>query len=116
MHIEDFAPAALGERKTLTLARRFELRDDGNPDPNALTPVTVEVRLDGGARHQITLDVVYGNPGNPMTHEAQLAKFRRNWRAAARPLPEANAERLIERVDGIDSLGDARELVDLLVP
>ena len=82
------------------------MRDDANPDPNALTPVTVEVRLDGGARHQITLDIVYGNPGNPMTREAHLAKFRRNWQAAARPLPEANAERLIDRVDGIESLGD----------
>ena len=91
VHVEDFAPAALGDAETLALARRFELRDDGNPDPNALTPVTVEVRLDGGARHRITLDVVYGNPANPMTHEAHLAKFRRNWRAAARPLPEANA-------------------------
>jgi 2-methylcitrate dehydratase PrpD len=116
VRVEDFAPAALGDAETLALARRFEVRDDAIPDPNALTPVTVEVRLDGGARHQITLDIVYGNPGNPMTREAHLAKFRRNWRAAAGPLPAANAARLIDRVDGIESLGDVREIVDLLVP
>lgn len=114
--IEDFAPAALADPETLGLARRFDIADDGNPDPNAFTPITVEVRLEGGARHRISLDVVYGNPKNPMSREAQLDKFRRNWRAAAEPLPAANAKRLIDRVDAIETVGDARELVDLLVP
>jgi len=114
--VEDFAPAALGDPQTLALAGRFDIADDGNPDPNALTPVTVEVRLRSGAGYEITLDVVYGNPGNPMTRAAHLAKFRRNWRAAARPLPETNAERLIERLDEIEAVADARRLVDLLVP
>ncbi|MDP6709071.1 MAG: MmgE/PrpD family protein, partial [Alphaproteobacteria bacterium] len=90
--VEDFAPEVLNDAETLALGRRFEIRIDDNPDPNALTPIRVEMALKDGSRHEITIDTVYGNPAKPMTLEAHLAKFRRNWEAGARPLSPANAE------------------------
>lgn len=114
--VDDFRPEARKDAVTLALARRFEVLIDNNPDPNALVPIGVEITLKSGARHKATLDVVYGNPAKPMTREAHLAKFRRNWTAGARPLPAEGCERMIAAVDELEKLPDIRQLVDLIAP
>ncbi|MBI4184048.1 MAG: MmgE/PrpD family protein [Proteobacteria bacterium] len=114
--VEDFAPEALGDPATLALARRFALEVDDNPDPNALSPASVEVALAGGGRHAITVADVYGGPRNRMPRAAQVEKFRRNWKAAAAPLAEAGGEALIARIDRLEEVADVRSLVDLMVP
>jgi aconitate decarboxylase len=114
--LDDFQPAALADPARLALARRISLSPDANPDPNALAPVTVVVRLHGGATHELPIDEVYGSPARPMGREAHLAKFRTNWISGAEPLPEAAGERLIELVDELESVADVAELVDLMIP
>jgi len=111
---EDFTPEAYRDAVTQALARRIaiEVRDAG--DPNALTPIEVEIVLRDGARHTTRLDVVLGNPAKPLSRDAHLAKLRRNCQAGARPLPHDVVERLIERVDRLETLGDVAELADLM--
>jgi aconitate decarboxylase len=113
---DDFRPGALEDPATLALARRVELVVDDNPDPNALAPVTVAVACRDGRVHRLTLERVYGNPGRPMTREAHLAKFRRNWAGGATPLAAAAGERLIELVDRLETVPDVRALVALATP
>lgn len=113
--VGDFTSDALNDPGTLGLARRVAIDADDNPDPNAFTPVTVTVRLRSHVELTRTLAVVYGNPAKPMTREAHLAKFRGNLGFAAGPVPAANAETLIGLVDRLETLDDARRLVDLVV-
>ena len=68
-----------------------------------------------GANVSRTLSVIYGNPAKPMSHEAHLAKFRGNLAFAHGPVPAGNADTLIALVDDLESLDDARRLVDLMV-
>jgi aconitate decarboxylase len=112
--LSDFTPAAYRDGATQALARRvlIEVRDAGNP--NALSPVEVEIVLRDGARHAMRIETVYGNPKNPLSRADHLAKFRNNCSAAAHPLPPENVERLIERVDRLEEVADVTELVDLL--
>jgi len=116
VRLDDFTPAAYRDPSTQDLARRvsIEVRDAGNP--NALTPVEVEIALRDGSRHATRIETVYGNPAKPLSRADHLAKFTSNCAAAAQPLPPANAERLIERVDALEKIGDVSELVDLLAP
>jgi 2-methylcitrate dehydratase PrpD len=111
---EDFTPQAYRDAETQALAQRIaiEVRDAGNP--NALTPIEVEIALRDGARHTAELDVVLGNPAKPLSRDAHLAKFRRNCRAGASPLPHDMVERLIERIDRLETLADVAELADPL--
>ncbi|MEQ8818376.1 MAG: MmgE/PrpD family protein [Thalassobaculum sp.] len=113
--VGDYTEAALNDPATLDLAGRIAIAPDDNPDPNALTPVTVTVRLRSGAELARGIEVVYGNPAKPLTREAHLAKFRGNLGFAAGPVPSANADRLIAMVDDLEGLDDARRLVDLVV-
>jgi len=113
--IPDFQDAAIHDPARLALADKVGLTVDDNPDPNALTPITVAVTLDGGKRLEISLTTVYGGPADPMTETAHLEKFRRNCAAGRPGLPEGQAEALIAAVDGIEALDDARRLIDLAV-
>jgi 2-methylcitrate dehydratase PrpD len=90
----------------------FEVRDAG--DPNALTPVEVEIVLHDDTRHTIRLDVILGNPAKPLSEDARLEKFRRNCEAAARPTQHHTVERLIERIDVLEEVADVAELADLI--
>lgn len=111
--LEDFRSPALTDPATYALARRFEMDADGNPDPNALGPVTVTVTLGNGQRPELRVDRVYGSPAKPMSRDAHLAKFRRNWVSGARRLDEATGERLIRLIDDLEAVSDVRELVGL---
>ena len=114
--VPDFAPEALADPDTLALGERVAIEIDGNPDPNALTPVSVTVRMRDGHELSKTLGIVYGHPERPMSREAQLEKLSGNWAAAARPLPDEARERLVETIDDLESCPDVGTLVDLLVP
>jgi 2-methylcitrate dehydratase PrpD len=112
---QDFRPEAYRDPPTQALARRIatEVQDEG--DPNALTPIEIEIVLWDGSRHTTRLDVVYGNPAKPLSRDDHLAKFRRNCEAAARPSGRDKTERLIERIDRLEDVADVAELVDLVV-
>ncbi len=113
--VADFSDDARGDLDTLALAKRITVLKDDNPDPNALTPVSVTVTLEDGRVLERIQELVYGNPAKPMTFDAHLAKFRGNWRAGAIGLPEDNAERLIALIDDIEGIADMRDIVDLMV-
>lgn len=112
--IADFAPAALADPARLALAGRVGITVDDNPDPNAFSPVTVTVRLADGREVTKTLVTIYGNPANPMTRAAHLAKFRTNARAAARPFSDERIEALIAMVDDLEGQPDTAALLALI--
>ena len=113
---EDFRAAALRDPDVVELARRVDVIPDGNPDPNALVPVTVEITLHDGRSETEEVEVMYGHPARPMTRAAQLRKFRRNCAAAARPIAPEAAERVIAAVARLESLPDVTALVGDLGP
>jgi aconitate decarboxylase len=114
--LEDFSEAARRDEVRLALGRRIKVVADGNPNPNALTPVTVRIRLKDGRELSRSIDTVYGNPARPMSREAHVHKFRRNFASALTPLPQENADRLIEMLDKVEALQDVRRIGELLIP
>ena len=114
--VDDFTDVRRKDPETLALGRRINVVMDDNPDPNAMTPITVSVRLNDGRDLSRTVDTVYGNPAKPMTREAHLAKFRRNFDSALNPIPAGNADRLIDMLEDVEHLDDVRRVGDLLVP
>jgi hypothetical protein len=62
-----------------------------NPDLNALWPQRFAIRLKDGWTWDKVVDKAIGHPDNPLSRAAQLAKFRRAWALAPRPLAGADA-------------------------
>ena len=112
--VEDFRPPRLADAVVHDLARRIRVVPRDDPDPNALDPTTVSVRLRDGQNHTVTLDKVLGNPAKPLSRDQHLEKFRRNWRSGVRPLSEADGERLIALVDHLEEVADVSEIIGLL--
>ena len=111
---EDFTGQAYRNARTQQLAQRITMLTQDAGDPNALTPVEVEIELRDGSRHTRKIEIVYGNPDKPLSREDHLRKFRLNCQAAARPLPADAADRLIARVDRLEEISAVGELVDLM--
>ncbi|MDG1886369.1 MAG: MmgE/PrpD family protein [Alphaproteobacteria bacterium] len=111
--IDDFTIDAIRNKDSLDLARKVHIKIDDNPDPNALSPVEVEIRMENGEKFFKRLDTVYGNPNKPLTRDAHLAKFRRNWKASAISLPIEDGEEIIKIIDNLEEVEDIRVLLDL---
>ena len=113
---EDFTAEARRDPVTLSLAERIDIEIDNNPDPNALSPIELEVEYHNGARMRSRIDIVYGHPAKPMSRTAWLEKFRSNWRRSAVPLSDSACERVIERIDSLPAVTDTATIIDDLVP
>jgi 2-methylcitrate dehydratase PrpD len=109
-----FRGVALTDPATHLLAARVRTESDGNPDPNALAPQTVSVRLTDGTALTWRCVSMLASPSRPLDRAAHLDKFRRCWQFAAEPLPPDNRERLIGVADRLETVGDVRELTRLL--
>jgi aconitate decarboxylase len=112
--LADFETAARSDERSLELAQRIELVIDDNPDPNALTPVSVAITLHDGTCHSADIETVYGNPAQPMTRAEQLRKFRSNCAYGAHPLSAERCEASICLIEEIDAVEDVAALLDLI--
>ncbi len=112
--IADYSGEAIIDPERLALAAKVSITTDSNPDPNALSPITVTICLSDGTEHARTLNTIYGNPANPMTRNAHLAKFRTNAKAAAKPLTDAGIEAIIAMVDTLEEQATVAPLLDLI--
>jgi len=109
---EAFAGATLTDPATHALAARIRVEQDDNPDANALWPQRFTIRLKDGWTWDKVVDKAIGHPDNPLSRDAQLAKFRRAWALAPRPLADADA--VIAAVEALESLADVRDLTALV--
>jgi aconitate decarboxylase len=112
----DFRPERLGDAELRALAHRIEVVIDGNPDPNALVPQSVQVRLRSGTTLESRVEHMLGSPANPLSAAQREEKVRRAWSQAARALPAGSVDQAIEMASRLESLEDVRELFRLALP
>jgi 2-methylcitrate dehydratase PrpD len=108
--IWDFRGDALNDAVTLALAARVRLQDDGNPDPNALAPQAVSVKLTKGKLVNWHCDTMLASPQRPLSRQRQLQKFHRCLEFSAESLSSSSAETLISSVEHLEDLSDVRVL------
>ncbi len=113
--VPHYAPAALQDPAVHELAARVTAEETPNDDPAAIVPQGVRVTLRGGRELAVDLPQILGHPDAPLSTEQHLDKFRRNWGHAAHPLPVEKGGALMAAADGLERMGDARELVTLVV-
>ena len=115
--VTDFWEEALRDTAVLDLARRVRVvRDTNVQDENAMVPARLRIQLKNGAVHELFLEQILGHPDRPLTREQHLAKFRKCWATGARHLPEANVQRLVDLVGGLEDVATVKEIVQLVTP
>jgi aconitate decarboxylase len=108
--ILDFRDDALNDAATLAIAGRVRLEDDGNPDPNALAPQSVSVRLTKGKSLDWRCDTMLASPRRPLSRLGQLKKFHRCMEFSAESLSNSSAAALISSIEHLEDLVDVRVL------
>ncbi len=84
-----------------------------DPRGHTATDVTITTR-DGRVEHR-QLDIAPGFPGNGLTAEQHIDRFRQCLEYAAIPLPEAQVQQFLAAAADLAALPDARQLVDTLI-
>jgi 2-methylcitrate dehydratase PrpD len=111
--ISQFTDTARADPRTLALAACVRVVDDGNPDPNALAPQTVSVRLAGGTTLTWRCETMLAHPSRPLSSEQCLTKFSRCLEFSAAALRTDAAARLIEQIAMLETVEDVRVLAGL---
>lgn len=91
-----FTADSLADPSLVERARILTLVDDGNHDPNALSPQRLVITLASGERVERHVAATLGAPGHPLTPEQAEAKRRLALSLAAEPLHSRAAGRLAD--------------------
>lgn len=113
-HFKEYTEENLRDPDLLSVARKTRLIVDEELAKKPMTnnPARVTIREKNGAGRSKVVLAAKGSLLNPMTEEEVAAKFKD---FASDALPLTRADRVVESVAGLDSLGDVRELLELLV-
>jgi len=93
------------------LASRVTLKQDDNPDPNAMAPQTIALTLKDGRRFEAFIPAPLGAPERPLDRAAQLEKARTCFRVADYG---GDVDALFGAIDRLEELDNARSLLDFV--
>jgi 2-methylcitrate dehydratase PrpD len=113
--IDQVQESAIMNPEVLDLAqKRTEIVIDKSvKDPAATLPVSVEILTTDGRKFFKKVEVLRGMPANFVSSQAFVDKFRKTYKWAAKPIPEENAEKLIELTQKLENLDDVSVLMKL---
>jgi 2-methylcitrate dehydratase PrpD len=114
LFLDAFTDSAVKDQNVLRLAERVQMHLDSNLQPTALgsRPCKVTVRLRDGRTLSRQIDYAKGSREAPMTAEEHRQKFIGCAREA---VDDRSIQRILEVVDGLESLPDIRPLCHLLM-
>ena len=112
--LDDFSPELYAKTERIALAAKVSLIANELNDPNALSPLTLNLELTHGKRIQQSVNTVLGSPDNPLNLEQQLEKFHRCCLGARKPLSASRIDELVTNILNLEQLTTVDNLISLL--
>ncbi|MEM9705992.1 MAG: MmgE/PrpD family protein, partial [Pseudomonadota bacterium] len=109
--LKTFLPDALSDPEVAALASKITVVENSETDPAAFTPQTAEISLVSGETISITINALYGSPGDQMEKKDYEAKFKECLGFAG---SSASPGEVISTVYKLPDLADATEFLDTL--
>jgi len=113
--LQHFAPSQVHDPLVHELIGRIRVIADATLDARGHAAVDLVVTTRDGRTHARRLDIPPGFPGAELSDAQHLARFGDCLAYAPHPPPAAQAERLLQALDGIAALPDVRALLPMLV-
>jgi aconitate decarboxylase len=111
LHVADFEDLARAEHERFALAQKITVAPDANQDPNALSPVRLEVRMHSGQCLERTCTHTLGSPQQPLSDAQHRAKFMRNWQLYFGKTDTADV--FLEKIESLETLPSAAQLLPI---
>ena len=112
--LQHFRVEAVRDAGLSRLIERITIEGDAALNPRGHTAVDVHLHTMDGKRHQRSLDIAPGFPGNALSDVQQRARFDACMDYSPHPLSAAQRAAFLQAVEQIDELPDARALLGLL--
>lgn len=106
-----FTPEVFASAEAQAHAARVQVVLDGNPDPNAMAPQTIELKLTDGRVFRREIATPLGSPGNALSRDEQLRKAQFCFELAGL---DRSAEALFDAVSRLEAAEDAASLFQLV--
>ncbi|NMP30132.1 MmgE/PrpD family protein [Thalassotalea sp. M1531] len=113
--VEDFSPECLNDSSRLSLANKVTTLVNDVSDPNALAPITVQIKMLDDTVYGIDLPQVLGHPKRPLSIDAQRAKFISACHSAKYRYSTAQIDKLINGIDQLTHLSNINSLIQLMI-
>ena len=104
--LDGYQPDNIADPELQALARKIEVVQDDNPDPNALNPQTVILTLKDGRREEMVVADTFGAPNNPLTATENITKFEKCCSFGAAPIAAAQQAEVVKMVDDLENIAD----------
>lgn len=113
--VDDFFEQNIRKDKpVLQLAKRVRVIADQKPIGKGLVPCVVEIITKDENLYSQRIEVVRGNPMNPVSITEVAEKFRTCAAFSAKPISKENLEQTIELVDKLENVQDISSITMLL--
>jgi 2-methylcitrate dehydratase PrpD len=110
-----FRPGDIADSAVQDLIGRVSCTGDPALDRRGHSAVDVTIATTDGETHARQLDVPPGFPGNELTDKDHVTRFHDCMRYAAYPLPDRQVRAFLDTVEHLETVADARALVDSLI-
>jgi len=107
--VDDIHPDAVIEPAVMALARRVHVEIDP-AQAGKFVPATVTVRTLRRGEFSATVTQLPGTPAHPLSDAELRQKAMACLRSGARPLAAADAERLMAKIDRVETLANMQDL------
>lgn len=112
--VDDFTPEAFARTDTRELMTKIRAKWDEKLSSYA---AIVKVSLKDGTEHFKKVDFPKGHPVyKPMNWDDVIRKFKGCLALSIKPIPDANAEQLIQMIRNLEECEDVTQIVKLLIP
>jgi len=112
LFLKDFEAENIINSPALGLAKRIVVCVDQDINPDALSPVKMELKLADGTVIQDRVQSIKGSPDNPMTWTECIEKFKECTKYSIKPALMGNVEKVAEIVLNLEKVNDISTLLE----
>jgi 2-methylcitrate dehydratase PrpD len=114
--IRHFMEHAVRDPAITPYLSKVSVSSDAALDARGHTALDMEVETTEGQVYRKSLDVAPGFPGNPLSREEHVQRFRECIEFAESWFPSESADDILSAIENLDSCRDVSSLVNFLVP
>jgi 2-methylcitrate dehydratase PrpD len=113
--LEHFNEAMVREPVILDITKKINVFADSILEKRGHTAVDMQVKRVNGGVYRHSLDIASGVPGNPLSQEDHINRFKACIEYAADYFPQENAGKLVSFVENLAEVEDVRTVIPLLM-
>ena len=113
--LQHFEEAYIRDPRILNIVQKIFVKADPEIEKRSQRGMEMEVLTDSGKVYHKKIDIPRGSPGNEMTREEHIARYKDCASYGRKPLDPKNVDKIISWVDKLADSEDVRDIIPLML-